>query len=194
MYHLLRRGAQHLLVALILVSADEFGSFWCQFIGVLQVYASVFDTWPPLQPKYVYCDLNLACRRPARRTRGPGWSLWASGRTARRLAAGLPASAGIGLVRRARGRQTVRVVSFKNRLKIYLFRRCYESAWRLHFPFLVIVSPLWNSGPCNSFDYLGHSKNVDDDDADDDEDWQLLMCPSEIRAQHSVAISWYTTP
>jgi len=44
MYHLLRRGAQHLLVALILVSADEFWSFLCQFIGVFQVYASVYDT------------------------------------------------------------------------------------------------------------------------------------------------------
>jgi len=31
---MLRRGAQHLLVALIIVSADEFWSFWCQFIGV----------------------------------------------------------------------------------------------------------------------------------------------------------------
>jgi len=44
MYHLLRRGAQHLLVALILVSADEFWIFWCQFIGVFQVYASVYHT------------------------------------------------------------------------------------------------------------------------------------------------------
>jgi len=37
MYYLLRRGAQHLLVALILVSADEFWSFLCEFIGVFQV-------------------------------------------------------------------------------------------------------------------------------------------------------------
>jgi len=44
MYRLLRRGAQHLLVALTLVSADEFWSFWCQFIGLFQVYASVYDT------------------------------------------------------------------------------------------------------------------------------------------------------
>jgi len=65
-------------------------------------------------------------------------------------------------------RQTACVVLFKNRLKIYLFRRCYETAWLLlHFPFLVIVSPLRNSGPCDSFDYLGHSKNVVDDDDDD---------------------------
>jgi len=40
----------------------------------------------------------------------------------------------------------------------------------LHFSFLVIVSSLRNSGPCDSFDYLGHSKNVDDDDDDDDDD------------------------
>jgi len=32
---------------------------------------------------------------------------------------------------------------------------------------LVVVSPLRNSGPCDSFDYLGHSKNVDDDDDDE---------------------------
>jgi len=37
----------------------------------------------------------------------------------------------------------------------------------LHFPFLVIVFPLRNSGPCDSFDYLGHSKNVVVDDDDD---------------------------
>jgi len=126
-HHLLHRGAQHLLVALILVSADEFWSFWSQIIGVFQVYASV-DTSDRHRCPTMYCDLNMACRRPARRTRGPGWSLWAFGRTARRLAAGLPASVGVGLVRRVRGRQTARVVSFKNRLKIYLFRRCYESA------------------------------------------------------------------
>ena len=32
---------------------------------------------------------------------------------------------------------------------------------------LVIISPPQNSGPCNSFHYLGHSKNVYDDDDDD---------------------------
>jgi len=41
----------------------------------------------------------------------------------------------------------------------------------LHFPFLVIVSPLLTSGPCNSFDYLGHFKNVDDDD----DDWHIVV-------------------
>jgi len=31
---------------------------------------------------------------------------------------------------------------FKNRLKTYLFRRCYETVWLvLHFPFLVIIPP-----------------------------------------------------
>jgi len=45
MYRLLRRGAQHPLVALILVSADKFWSFWCQFIGVFQVaYTRQFMT------------------------------------------------------------------------------------------------------------------------------------------------------
>ena len=29
---------------------------------------------------------------------------------------------------------------FKNRLKIYLFRRCYETDFQLHSPFLVIIS------------------------------------------------------
>jgi len=48
---------------------------------------------------------------------------------------------------------------FKNRLKTYFFRRCYETVWLiLHLPFLVIISPLRNSGPCNSFYCLGHSK------------------------------------
>jgi len=48
----------------------------------------------------------------------------------------------------------------RTRLKTYLFRRCYETVWLiLHFPFLVIISPpLRNSGPCNSFYCLGHSK------------------------------------
>jgi len=33
--------------------------------------------------------------------------------------------------------------------------------------FWLLSPPLRNSGPCNSFDYLGHFKNVDDDDDDD---------------------------
>ena len=50
--------------------------------------------------------------------------------------------------------------AFKNRLKTYLFRRCYESVCdsELHFLFLVIISPVQNSGPCSSFCCLGHSK------------------------------------
>jgi len=32
------------------------------------------------------------------------------------------------------------------------------------FPFLVTISRPQNSGPCNSFYCLGHSKNVYDDD------------------------------
>jgi len=36
------------------------------------------------------------------------------------------------------------------------------------FPFSGYCFPLQNSGPCDSFDYLGHSKNVDDDDDDDE--------------------------
>jgi len=56
------------------------------------------------------------------------------------------------------------------RLKTYLFRRCYDTVWLvLHFPFLVINSPLYNSGPCNSFYCLGHSKNVYDDEDDGDD-------------------------
>jgi len=58
--------------------------------------------------------------------------------------------------------------------------RCSRTSWRhtcsaaatktrlvLHFPFLVIISPLRNSGPCNSFYCLGHFKNVYDDDDND---------------------------
>ena len=50
---------------------------------------------------------------------------------------------------------------FKNRPKTYLFRRCYETVWfEWHFLFLAIISPPQNSGLCNSFYCLSHSKNV----------------------------------
>jgi len=107
---------------------EVFGVF---FIVVFHVYASVYDTSdrhrrPSMcTSTSTHASTLLVTALPVR---GPGWSLWASGRMARRLAAGLPASACVGLVRRVRGRQTARVVSFKNRLKIYLFRRCYETA------------------------------------------------------------------
>jgi len=42
-----------------------------------------------------------------------------------------------------------------------LLRNCLTL---MTFPFLVIISPPQNSGPCNSFYCLGHSKNVYDDD------------------------------
>jgi len=54
---------------------------------------------------------------------------------------------------------------FKNRLKTYLFRRCYETvrlSITFHFPSHYL--PPQNSGPCNSFYCLGHFKNVYDDD------------------------------
>jgi len=35
---------------------------------------------------------------------------------------------------------------------------------------IVIISPPQNSGSCNSFHCLGHSKNVYDEDNDDDDD------------------------
>jgi len=54
---------------------------------------------------------------------------------------------------------------FKNRLKTYLFRRCYETVWlSITFPFPSHYLPPQNSGPRNSFYCLGHSKNVYDDD------------------------------
>ena len=60
--------------------------------------------------------------------------------------------------------------AFKNRLKTYLLRRCYETVWlSITFPFPSHYLPPQNSGPCNSFCCLGHSKNVYDDD--DDDDW-----------------------
>jgi len=52
----------------------------------------------------------------------------------------------------------------------------------LHFPFLVIVSPLRNSGPCDSFDYLGHAKNIDDDDDDDVQQVDLVVNYSVLRS------------
>ena len=54
---------------------------------------------------------------------------------------------------------------FKNRLKTYLFRRCYETIWpSITFPFPSHYLPPQNSGPRNSFYCLGHFKNVYDDD------------------------------
>ena len=54
---------------------------------------------------------------------------------------------------------------FKNRLKTYLFRRCYETVWlSITFPFPSHYLPPQNSVSCNSFYCLGHSKNVYDDD------------------------------
>jgi len=62
---------------------------------------------------------------------------------------------------------------FKNRLKTYLFRRCYEAVWlSVTFPFPSHYLPPQNSGPCNSFYCLGHFKNVCDDD---DDDWIVFI-------------------
>jgi len=48
---------------------------------------------------------------------------------------------------------------FKNRLKTYFFRRCYETVWlSITFPFPSHYLPPQNSGPCNSFYCLGHFK------------------------------------
>jgi len=76
----------------------NFEVFGVIFIAIFQVYASVYDTSDRHRRPSMHFDLNLARRRPARRTCEPGWSLWASGRRARRLAAGPPASAGVGPV------------------------------------------------------------------------------------------------
>ena len=54
---------------------------------------------------------------------------------------------------------------FKNGLKTYLFRLCYETVrLRMTFPFPSHHLPPQNSGPCNSSYCLGHFKNVYDDD------------------------------
>ena len=49
---------------------------------------------------------------------------------------------------------------FKNRLKTYLFRRCYETVWNCYETLFPVLCPLQNSGPYNSVNYLCHSKNV----------------------------------
>ena len=57
---------------------------------------------------------------------------------------------------------------FKNRLKTYLFRRCYETVWHsvTFGPFLVIISHPRTVVLAIVFYCLGHFKNVyDDDDA-----------------------------
>jgi len=61
---------------------------------------------------------------------------------------------------------------FKNRIKTYLFRRCYETVrlWMtfpILFSFIFLFFPI-NSGPCNSCNCLGHFWHVCDDDDDDD--------------------------
>jgi len=53
---------------------------------------------------------------------------------------------------------------FKNRRKTYLFRRCYETDFELHFFFLVIISPP------EQWSCLGESKKFYDDDDDDDDE------------------------
>ena len=56
---------------------------------------------------------------------------------------------------------------FKNRLKTYLFRCCYETVClSVTFPFPSRYLPPQISGPRNSFYCLGHFKNVYDDDDD----------------------------
>ena len=64
------------------------------------------------------------------------------------------------------------LASFKNTLKTYLFRRCYETVWLwITFPFLVIISPPESVVLAMVFYCLGHYKNVyDDDDGDDGND------------------------
>ena len=41
---------------------------------------------------------------------------------------------------------------------------------QFYCPHALALSPLQNSGPCNSFHCLGNFKNVYDDDDDDDDD------------------------
>ena len=73
---------------------------------------------------------------------------------------------------------------FKNRLKTYLFRHCYETVdSELHFFFLVIIS-LQNSGPCNSSHCLGHFKNVYDDDDDGGDDDAATAVQQSINISH----------
>ena len=73
---------------------------------------------------------------------------------------------------------------FKNRLKTYLFRRCYETVdSELHFFFLVIIS-LQNSGRCNSSHCLGHFKNVCDDDDDGGDDDAVPAVQQSINISH----------
>ena len=65
---------------------------------------------------------------------------------------------------------------FKNRLKTYLFRRCYETVWlSITFLFPSHHLPPQNSGPCKSFYCLGHFKNVYDDDDDEFRPLQFVI-------------------
>jgi len=117
------------------------------------------------------------------RARLESLSIWAHGASLGRRAA---RQNGCWAGRRVRGRQTAQVVSVSNSPAELVTFVCLnvrslhnktddiivqEQAedilvppllrnFVLHFPFLVIASPLRNSGPCDSFDNLGHSKNV----------------------------------
>ena len=76
----------------------------------------------------------------------------------------------------------------KNRVKTYLFRRCYETVW-LWITFLHYLTSR-TVVLCNSFDCLGNYKNVyDDDDDDDDGDDERRPCSnrsiSPVRRAHS---------
>jgi len=57
---------------------------------------------------------------------------------------------------------TSSLAAFKNRLETYLFRRCYETRLTLNDTFFVpVISYLPEQWiPCNTVNYLGHSKNV----------------------------------
>jgi len=146
------------VVALILVSADEFWSFFCVNSSSFSRSTRQFMT-PDRHRRRTMCTATSTWLVTALQTRGPGWSLWASGRTARRLAAGLPASTGIGLVRRVRGRQTAPCHFVQEQagdiLVPPLLRICL-TLYYISLFWLLSPPPLRNSVPCNGFDYLGH--------------------------------------
>jgi len=146
---------------------------------------SLWHLWPPSLPNYVYCDLNLACRRLPIGPAGP---------------AGVFGHLGVWHVAWPPGCPPVRVLGWFNECEEDRPPASFRSrtGWRytysaaatnlldfvLHFHFLVIVSPLRNSGPCDSFDYLGHSKNVDDDD----DERRGSMCASVFLWMHTVLV------
>jgi len=72
-------------------------------------------------------------------------------------------------------------VGVQQRVEDILFLKLLRNCLILDISFSYSLSPLQNSGPCNSFYCLGLFKNVYDDDDDDDEGTSRRLVRAERR-------------